>query len=104
MVDDDLRPIKTGQTHAYVSVCADDATPSIQQLREGVWLMSMHIPPKFVLFLVVVLLGVRLVNICQGNKFVSNVTRKGYNVVSCDATMNCATENVVYLITKYGST
>ena len=26
-----------------------------------------------------------------------NVTRKGYNVVSCDATMNCGTENMVYL-------
>ena len=31
-------------------------------------------------------------------KCTPDVTRKGYNVVSCDATMNCATENMIYLI------
>ena len=37
-------------------------------------------------------------HICRGNTFVSNVTRKGYHVVGYASTMNCATENVVYLI------
>ena len=58
--------------------------------------MSMHIP---LIIVIVVPFGVKLVDIIyQGSTFVSNVTKKRYDVVGCASSMNCATENVVYLI------
>ena len=37
-------------------------------------------------------------HVSQGSTFMSNVTRKSYTVVSPSCLMNCATENVIYLI------
>ena len=62
--------------------------------------MIMHILLIVVLFIVAVPLGVKLVNIyVRATRLLySNITRRNYSVVSYDSTMNCATENVVYLI------
>ena len=36
-------------------------------------------------------------HVSQGSTFMSNVTRKSYTVVSPSYSMNCATENVIYV-------
>ena len=36
--------------------------------------------------------------LCRGSTFVSNVTGKKYDIISSTSSMNCATDNVVYLI------
>ena len=37
-------------------------------------------------------------HICHGSTFVSNVTNKKFSVLGSSSTMNCATDNLVYLI------
>ena len=63
-------------------------------------LMAKHRLIMLVVFVLVVLYVVRLVykHVSQGSTFMSNVTRKTHTVVSPSCSMNCATENVIYLI------
>ena len=99
MVDDDLRPLKSGQTCVSVSVCAND-TASSNPTTPGRGAADDHAHTTNNCF-VSSCGSVRCKtckHICQGNTFVSNITRRNYSVVSYDSTMNCATENVVYLI------
>ena len=100
VVDDDLRPLKSGQTRLSVPVCVNDATPpNPTTLGRGVADVHTHTNNCCgVCSCDSVRCKTCKHNICQGNTFVSNVTRKSYNVVSSASTMNCATENVVYLI------
>ena len=96
MVYNDLRPLKSGQTRLSVSVCVNDATsPNPTTPGRAVADVDTHTNNCCV---VCSCDSVRCKHICQGNTFVSNVTRKSYSVVSSASTMDCATENVVYLI------
>ena len=65
MVDDDLRPLKTGQTCLSVPVCANDvASPNPTTPGRGVADDYAHTTNScFVLFVVAVPLDVKLVNI-----------------------------------------
>ena len=79
-----------------VSVCANDATSSEPTtLGRAVADVHAHTTNNCV---VCDCGSVRCKNIYQGRTFVSNVTKKRYDVVSSASSMNCATENVVYLI------
>ena len=102
MVDHDLGPLKAGSTHLCVPVCADDAVSS---KPTSVGRVAVDVPTQTnskVGSVVCVCGSVRCKtckHVSQGSTFMSNVTRKWYNVISPNSSMDCATENAVYLIT-----
>ena len=99
MVDDDLHPLKSGQTRLSVPVCVNDATsPNPTTPERGVADVHTHTNNCCVVCSCDSVRCKTCKHVCQGNTFVSNVTRRSYTA----STTNCATENVVYLISCKG--
>ena len=99
MVDDDLCPLKSGQTCLSVPVCVNDVT-SPNPTTPGRPVADVHIHTTNCC-VVCSCDSVRCKpcrHVCQGNTFANNVTRKSYSVVGSASTMDCATESMVYLV------
>ena len=100
VVDDNLRPLKSGSTCLCVPVCAHDVVSS-KPTSVGRDTADVH-TQTICGCVVSDCCSVRC-NTChyisQGSTFVSNVTKKSYNVVSPNLSMDCTSDNVVYLIT-----
>ena len=97
VVDNGLCPLKTGSTHLCVPVCVNDTVLSKPAGRNAVDGQAQTNNVSCVCTC-----GSIRCKTCkhmsQGSTFMSNVTRKSYSVVSHSCSMNCATENVIYLI------
>ena len=100
VVDDNLRPLKSGSTCLCVPVCAHDVVSS-KPTSVGRDTADVH-TQTICGCVVSDCCSVRCKTcdyISQGSTFVSNVTKKSYNVVSPNLSMDCTSDNVVYLIT-----
>ena len=101
MVDNGLCPLKTGSTRLCVPVCVNDAVFS-KPTSAGRNAVDGQAQTNNISC--VCTCGSIRCKTCkhiimsQGSTFMSNVTRKSYTVVSPSCSMNCATENVIYLI------
>ena len=96
VVDNNLCP-KSGPTRLSVPVCANDATSSKPTtLGRDVADVHAHTTNNCVVCDCGSVRCKTCKHIYQGRTFVSNVTKKRYDVVSSASSMNCATENVVY--------
>ena len=83
VVDDDLRPLKPGQTHLSVPVCANYVT-SPNPTTPGRDVVDVHAHTATSDCIVCNCGSVRCKTckqICRGSTFVSNVTSKMYNVL-----------------------
>ena len=100
VVDDNLRPLKSGSTCLYVPVCVHDAVSS-KPASVGRDAADLH--TQTTCGCVVSVCGSSCCKTCkhisQGSTFISNVTKRSYSVVSPNPSMNCTSDNVVYLIT-----
>ena len=100
VVDDNLRPLKSGSTCLCVPVCAHDVVSS-KPTSVGRDTADVH-TQTICGCVVSDCCSVRCKTchyISQCSTFVSNVTKKSYNVVSPNLSMDCTSDNVVYLIT-----
>ena len=100
VVDYGLSPVKTGSTHLCVPVCVNDTVFS-KPTSVGRNVVDDQAQTNNISCVVCVCGSVRCKtckHVSQGSTFMSNVTRKCYNVVSPSCYVNCATDNVVYLI------
>ena len=95
-----MRPLKSGSTCLCVPVCAHDVVSS-KPTSVGRDTADVHTQ---------IICGCVVSDCCsvrcktchyisQGSTFVSNVMKKSYNVVSPNLSMDCTSDNVVYLIT-----
>ena len=90
VVDDNLRPLKSGSTCLCVPVCAHDAVSSKPTTlgRDTCGCVCGSLRFK------------TCKHISQGSTFISNVTKKSYDVVNPNnISMDCTSDNVIYLIT-----
>ena len=89
VVDDNLRPLKSGSTCLYVPVCVHDVV-SASVGRDAA---DLHTHTQTTCGCVVSVCGSSRYKTCehisQGSTFISNVTK---------SSMNCTSDNVVYLI------
>ena len=95
-VENGLCPLKTGSTRLCVPVCVNDTVfskPAGRNATDG-QAQTNNVS-------CVCTCGSIRCKTCkhvsQGSTFMSNITRKSYTVVSPSCSMNCATENVIYL-------
>ena len=98
VVDDDLRPLKTGHTCLSVPVCTNDTTAP-KSASVGRVVVDDHVHTNNCS---VCSCGSVRCKMCKhvhtGSTFISYVTQKQYWVISADSSMDCTTANVVYLI------
>ena len=99
-MDHGLGPLKAGPTCLCVPVCYHDATSS-KPSSGGRDVVDIHKQTKC--NCVVNVCGFKRCKTCKHvhecSTFHSNVTHKTYNIVSSSLSMNCGTENIIYLIT-----
>ena len=97
VVDHGLGPLKAGPTCLCVPVCYHDATSSNPSSGEGMLLISISKPCNCV----VNVCGSKRCKTCKHvhecSTFHSNVTHKTYNIVRPSLSMNCGTQNLIYL-------
>ena len=100
VVDHGLGPLKAGPTCLCVPVCYHDAASS-KPSSGGRDVVDIHKQTKC--NCVVNVCGSKRCKTCKHvhecSTFHSNVTHKTYNIVSPSLSMNCGTENIIYLIT-----
>ena len=99
-MDHGLGPLKAGPTCLCVLVCYHDAASS-KPFSGGRDVVDIHKQAKC--NCVVNVCGSKCCKTCkyvhECSTFLSNVTHKTYNIVSPSLSMNCGTENIIYLIT-----
>ena len=97
-----LCPLKSGGTCLYVLVCAND-TVSLKPASVGRGAVDVRAQTNSNVRCGVCVCGSVRCKTCkhisQGSSFMSNVARKCYSVLSPNSSMDCATKNVIYLIT-----
>ena len=95
-----LCPLKSGSTCLCVPVCAHDAVSS-KPSSVGRDTADLHTQTTY--GCVVSDCGSVRCKTCnyisQGSTFVSNMTKRSYDIVSPNLSMDCTSDNVVYLIT-----
>ena len=99
MVDYGLSPVKTGSTHLCVPVCVNDTVFS-KPTSVGRNVVDDQAQTNHISCIVCVCGSVHCTtckHVSQGSTFMSNVTRKCYNVVSASCYVNCATDNVDFM-------
>ena len=96
VVDDNLRPLKSGSTCLCVSVCAHDVVSS---KPSSVGRDTADLQAQTTCCCVVSDCGSVHCKTCnyisQGSTFVSNVTKRSYDVVSPNLSMDCTSANDV---------
>ena len=99
-MDHGLGPLMAGPTRLCVPVCNPDAASSKSSSVERD-VVDIHQQTKC--DCVVNVCGSKRCKTCKHvhecSTFSSNVTHKTYNIVSPSLSMNCGTENIIYLIT-----
>ena len=100
VVDHGLGPLEAGPTRLFVPVCNHDAASS-KPSSVGRDVVDIHLQTKC--DCVVNVCGSKRCKTCKHvhecSTFNSNVTHKTHNIVSPSLSMNCGTENIIYLIT-----
>ena len=92
-----LCPLKTGPTPLCVPVCVNDTVFSKPAGRNAVDGQAQTNNVSCVCTCGSIRCKT-CKHVSQGSNFMSNVTKKSYTVVSPSCSMNCATENVIYLL------